>query len=300
MSLKKGQCLLITKGGRMRFRVVLFLALSGVTVLPVLALSGWIVLHAQEREAQIVKDTHLLLARNLGGALQRYARDVKSSFKLAAEAALLGDPAARRSVLNLMNDLNYVHLCVADFETGVINAGLFPKEFPCPAKVPGPRFETFKSLVEGEEPIFSPVMPNPRGEPTIYVLMRRMGQLVIGAISTQYFVERGSAIAFGKLGHAAIVDQTGTVLAHPRPDWLADMKNIAQVRPVAAMLRGETGTTTFFSPALQADMVAGYTTVPATGWGVMIPQPEAEVRESAGNVQNWAMVIAGVTSVKLV
>jgi hypothetical protein len=90
------------------------------------------------------------------------------------------------------------------------------------------------------------------------------------------------------------------VLAHPRPDWLADMKNIAQVRPVAAMLRGETGTTTFFSPALQADMVAGYTTVPATGWGVMIPQPEAEVRESAGNVQNWAMVIAGVTSVKLV
>jgi hypothetical protein len=40
---------------------------------------------------------------------------------------------------------------------------------------------------------------------------------------------------------------------------------IAKLDPVQRMLRRETGTTTFFSPALQADMVADYTYVPSVG-----------------------------------
>ena len=56
---------------------------------------------------------------------------------------------------------------------------------------------------------------------------------------------------------------------------------------------GATGIT-FYSPALKDDMGAGYTTVPSTGWGVMIPQPVAEVREQTGNFRKWALVIAGL------
>ena len=47
------------------------------------------------------------------------------------------------------------------------------------------------------------------------------------------------------------------------------------------MLARETGTTVFYSPALEADMVTGFTHVPMTGWGVMVPQPVAELRDAA-------------------
>jgi signal transduction histidine kinase/CheY-like chemotaxis protein len=278
----------------MRLKYILFLALSGVAVLPILALAFWIFSQAQAREERLVQDTHLLLARNLGAALERYSRDVRSGFELAADAAMRDGLSSRRSVITLLQDLNFIHLCIANKDTGRVVGGVFPEDFPCPDVVPAKRFAAFKALIRDEAPVFSPVMANPHGQPTIYLLMIREDNLVIGAISTEYFVERGAAISFGKLGHAAIVDQTGTVLAHPKPDWIAEMRNIAQVSAVAAMLRGETGITTFFSPALQADMIAGYTVVPSTGWGVMIPQPLAEVREHVGSLQNWAMTISGL------
>ena len=58
------------------------------------------------------------------------------------------------------------------------------------------------------------------------------------------------------------------------------------------MLARETGTTVFYSPALKADMVTGFTFVPTTGWGVMIPQPVAELRDAATLIQNSAIGIS--------
>jgi len=276
----------------MKLRNILFLGLSGIAVLPVLSLAAWITAEAVEREQRIVEDTHLLLARNLGGALDRYARDLRSAYELAADMAIADlDP---NLMVGLLEDLNFSHLCVADSATGDVVHGLGTDTLPCPDRIPAARFATFRDLVKGEVPVFSPVMPNPDGMPTLYMLMERQPYLVAGAISTQYFVERGAAISFGKLGHAAIVDQAGNVLSHPRADWRAEMKNIASISPVAAMIAGRTGTTSFYSPAMEADMVAGFTTVPSTGWGVMIPQPAAEVQEHAGDLQNWALTIAAL------
>jgi two-component system cell cycle sensor histidine kinase PleC len=45
---------------------------------------------------------------------------------------------------------------------------------------------------------------------------------------------------------------------------------------------------------MQADVVAGYTFVPRTGWGVMIPQPFPELVERASDVGALALVIIGV------
>ena len=58
------------------------------------------------------------------------------------------------------------------------------------------------------------------------------------------------------------------------------------------MMRGETGVSRFFSPPMQADMIAGHTAVPDVGWGVMVPQPVAELYDQASNVQFLALTIA--------
>lgn len=92
-----------------------------------------------------------------------------------------------------------------------------------------------------------------------------------------------SKINFGKLGHCAIVDQTGHVVAHPKKDWVLEVKDLSKVSVVQKMLAGESGTTEFFSPALKADMVAGFSAIPALGWGVMIPQPKSELTKTLGS-----------------
>lgn len=273
----------------MRLRNLLFLTLSGVAVLPVLALAGWVYLRAHDREIQIVDDTHLLLARNLGAALDRYARDLISAFDLAAETALVNGP--KEQVAGLMRDLHLLHLCLARVEDGRVVRSIVSSEYPCPDSIPADRLMVFLDIARSDGATFSGVMPRANGAPTLYVLRRYGDRLAVGAVSTRYIVERGKAIAFGDQGHAAIVDQTGRVLAHPLPGWIAEMKQIAQLDPVARMLRRETGTTVFFSPALGADMVAGYTFVPTTGWGVMIPQPLSEIRRHADEAAFYALMI---------
>jgi|GEM_PF-1201296 len=273
----------------MRLRNLLFLALSGVAILPVMALAGWVYIRAHDREIQIVDDTHLLLARNLGAALERYSRDVISAFELSVQTALAGDDT--RLVSRLIDDLNFVHLCLADAESGYILDSIVPSDADCPEVVPAARMVTFRQTAREGRSAFTAVMPRPSGAPTLYVLRQFGNVLAIGAISTRYIVERGKAISFGEMGHAAIVDQTGRVLAHPLPSWIAEMKQIAKIDPVARMLRRETGTTIFYSPALKADMVAGYTFVPTPGWGVMIPQPLAEIERHADEAALSALLI---------
>ena len=83
------------------------------------------------------------------------------------------------------------------------------------------------------------------------------------------------------MGHAAIVDRNGRVLAHPLATWVRDAVDISDVSVVQRMMAGDTGIGQFYSPALKGDMIAGFTSVPKAGWGVMIPQPVSELHLEA-------------------
>lgn len=263
----------------MRLRTLLFLALCVIALVPVLAMAAWDFHRAHQREIKIVEDTHLLLARNVGAALERYARDVRSTFELAARMALAGESTTR--IHDLLIDLDFVHLCLADANDGTILRSVVPTQFDCPPRVPPERFEIFRQSATAGATAFTSVLPRPGGRPTLYLLRTIGDVLAIGAVDTRYIVDRGREIAFGKLGHAAIVDHTGKLLAHPLDRWIAEMRDLSGLEPVKRMLAGLTGTVTFFSPALKAEMVAGHTRVASTGWGVMIPQPLAEIEEDA-------------------
>ena len=134
---------------------------------------------------------------------------------------------------------------------------------------------------------------DPAGRPVFY-LVRQLpaGRLGVGVVATSYLVSLQQAIAFGDHGYALIVDGKGQVIAHPFKDWVAASRDIAGVAVVAALMRGETGTGQFYSPAFNEDMIAGYAVVPDTGWGVMVPQALSELRRHASEVNEKAMVIA--------
>ncbi|NJR13208.1 MAG: EAL domain-containing protein [Phyllobacteriaceae bacterium] len=104
---------------------------------------------------------------------------------------------------------------------------------------------------------------------------------MIGQIGTEHFVELAGGIRFGRSGHAVIVDQMGQVLAHPKDEWVQTAQSLAQLRPISQGLAMGNGVAEFYSPALEADMVAGFSGVRNAGWAVMVPQPLAELKLQA-------------------
>lgn len=274
----------------MRLRFLFFLTLAGIAVLPIVALATWTFVDAVDREIESVRDKHLVIAKNVGKALERYSIDLQNGFELVAKLPRVDQQSP--AVAQFMQSLEFDHLCIADRHTGVVLSAVAPLSLPCPQRIPAERFQLFVSLLDENKIIFSPVMKSPHGHPVFYLLRAQGDNLIVGAVSTRYVVKQGDAVAFGVKGHAAIVDQTGQVIAHPLPAWRKAIKNMAKITPVKRMMAQETGTAVFYSPALKADMVTGFTFVPTTGWGVMIPQPVSEIRSAATLIQNSAIGIS--------
>ena len=79
---------------------------------------------------------------------------------------------------------------------------------------------------------FSNVMADAEGRPTIYLVEKLPdGDTAIGAMGITYIAKLQGQITLGERGHAAIVDSSGSIIAHPNPNWSKEMKNIARVKP---------------------------------------------------------------------
>ncbi len=125
-------------------------------------------------------------------------------------------------------------------------------------------------------------------------------------VSLGYIGSMCSKINFGVKGHCAVVDQAGHVIAHPNKEWIKEIRDLSKISIVQKMLAGKSGTTEFYSPFLKEDMVAGFSSVPSLGWGVMIPQPKKELTHGFDKLRKntliWLLlgiIIALLMSLKL-
>jgi signal transduction histidine kinase/CheY-like chemotaxis protein/HAMP domain-containing protein len=273
----------------MGLRPLLFIVLSLAALIPVVFFGVWPHSQAFENELSDVTDRHLLLARNMGAALQRYDRDVKTTFRTLTQNIVRGTPLV--GTQKMLSNLDFRHICVATIENGTIVNSLNEEVAQCPKRVPPKRFTVFKEIASKDEVKFTEVLQGPHGKPLLYIVLIIDDLISVGAIKTDYIVELGKSTSFGKRGHAAIIDHKGRVLAHPLPKWRQTMKDLSALEPVKRMLNRETGVSMFYSPALKDDMIAGFTWVPGPNWGVMIPQPVAELRARADSVQRYALVV---------
>ena len=273
----------------MRLRYALITLFLILTAVPLTVFWAWPHSKLLQNEFEDVRDRHLLLARNLGAALERYHQDVTTAFNLISTNVIKGRTIEQPQ--DLLLNLSFRHICIADEVSGEVVSEVSPVALPCPKYVPDKRLYLFARMAREDKAVFSEVLEGPGGVNVMYVVRRVGPLLAIGALNTDYFVRLGKAISFGVLGHAAIVDHKGNVLAHPLDSWIAARKNIAKVSAVARMLNGETGIETFYSPALKGDMIAGFTVVPDAGWGVMIPQPVVELHQRAEEAEANAATV---------
>lgn len=280
---------------RIRLKLVLFITFTLIASLPVLILAGWVQQSALDKEKAAVKEKHLLVAHNLTGDLERYIIDIESSFRLIAQNLIKDNPV--EGVSEHLDTLYLRYIAIAN-STGVVTKQVVAKsKFKEDLTQPGilrllqPVMN--ESRTAPETVFYSDMVRTSEDETTFYLVQALPDALfVVGALSTTHVIQAQKKVTFGRRGHAAIVDRTGRAIAHPIPDWVKTMKDMSFLPPVAKMKLGETGVSQFYTPAMKADMVAGYTTVPRVGWGVMIPQPFEELEERANDVQVIALTIA--------
>ena len=256
---------------------------------PLLLFQAWPHSTVLRGELDEVHERHLLLAHNLAAALERYHRDLVTTFELLSTAE--SDWTNTKATHAVLENLDFIHICLADWATGRVTAAIAPIAAPCPATIATQTLDNLKSIATHDSVTFGGAVEEPTGRLAIHIVKRQGDKLVIGAITTAYFRQLGEAIAFGVKGHAAIVDHTGQALSHPRPDWVAERKNMSKISAVQRMLNRETGVEVFYSPALDADMIAGFTFVDPVGWGVMIPQPISELYQRAEDAQRSSMIV---------
>jgi signal transduction histidine kinase/ActR/RegA family two-component response regulator len=282
---------------RLRFRVrmqfLLFIAFTVVAAVPITVLALWEEQSSYQHELDSVRERHLLVARNLTSTMSRYVKDLEAAFNVVFESDAFNRPIPGLS--DLLKSLNFVHVCVVapdgTIENWVRTLGATP------SGAFGPRLlADLKAAIANSngEPRLTSLEHDRSGRPIFYLVKplpdNRLG---VGIITTDYLVSLQQAIAFGDHGHAVIVDGKGQVIAHPFKDWIAASRDLSGVPTVAAMVRGESGVGQFYSPAFNGYMIAGFAVVPETGWGVMVPQPLAELRRRASQVAFLAIIIAG-------
>ncbi len=250
---------------------------------------------AWDRELQTVQEQHLQLAHNLVEALERYAEDAEAVFQMIVMAkARVVEDLPTRKLEDLLRRLHFKYLCIVN-ANGRIERLIFSQTDRQITHVSTQLLEKLRVADADADypPEFSDILLDRHDDPTIFLWQRLDGQrYALSAVKTDYFVRLQSAISFGQNGYAVIVDRSGQIIAHPNPQWRQHINNLSQTEPVRRMMAGETDVARFFSPHVQAEAIAGFTTMPKTGWGVMIPQPMSELQAHVSEVQRavWLVI----------
>jgi signal transduction histidine kinase len=252
----------------------------------------WIYLNSYKMQVDSVREKHLLIAQNLSGELERYAKDSLSTLEYVAQRLQNGEltnqnvelperPMLSGLIRNLdisaLIKINDASIETIWLEKSAINQDQLSGDLLLKALDPFPASKSKSFYQEALSTI---------GSQHWLVLQTELpdGAKLVALQSTKYLRDVQRKISFGRLGHAAMFDKTGRVIAHPveRLEQLA--ANASGISIVKLMMEGKTGVAEFFSPPMNGDMIAGYTMVPGPGWGVMVPQPISELREATKSI----------------
>jgi len=120
----------------------IFLALVGVP----LGLF-WIWPHARaiHQDLEEARDRHLVIAGNLGAALERYHEDLVSTFGYFA-SALLADRELH-AARDMLSTLRFTSICMVDEQTGVVLGGFAGLQPGCPFVVSADRMTRIRAHV---------------------------------------------------------------------------------------------------------------------------------------------------------
>ena len=240
-----------------------------------------------------INEKHRLLALNLAPPISIYVDDHKHLLGMLADELGQYDNVTQQqfyrtiktkldTALNHMEGLRTLSLIKPNGDV-FVEAQRQGQTVPQLSKVFSNEQCFLKSRNTGQWAL-SGIKPSPiSGDPTIVLTQPvkhnsdKVDAVLLAELRIDVIEQLRRNIHFGEKGHSAIVDKSGHVIAHPNPAWMKEMRDLSNLSIVKKMMAGETGVTEFYSPFVKQQMVAGYTSVPGIGWGIMVPQPKKEV-----------------------
>jgi len=97
-------------------------------------------------------------------------------------------------------------------------------------------------------------------------------------------------------GYAFIVDHIGKTIAHPNPDFVAEMKDASALEPVAEVITEKTGVAKYVWDG--DEKLAAYTYLENVGWGIVVQLP-TEIAFASIREQSTVLTITILISVIL-
>lgn len=119
--------------------------------------------------------------------------------------------------------------------------------------------------------------------------------VLIGVVDLALLSEFVAKTKIGATGYAAVVDQTGKVVAHPDQKLVKEMADLSAIPPVKAAISGQYGAMAYEFQGVKK--LGGYSFVPLSRWGVVAQQPMDEAMAGAVKVQTTGIIFTLVSIV---
>jgi len=107
--------------------------------------------------------------------------------------------------------------------------------------------------------------------------------VLAGVVDLKILSQDVGETKIGTSGFAFMVDRNGKLIAHPDPNMVQQMADFSQLEPVKKVMSGETGIAQYAIDG--SEKLAGYSSIPVTGWGIIAQQPLKEALAGAEKVR---------------
>lgn len=155
---------------------------------------------------------------------------------------------------------------------------------------------TYQSLIGRTSGVPALVMSMPIRSPAGRIVGVAMFAAELTDLATQTQVT-----AIGERGYTYIIDANNQVLAHPDPTYTAELRDLSEYPPVAALRQGQTGLVAFTDENGGRWRAFGITL--DNGWVIIAQRPESEILAPARQFQTVLIILmaaAGVILLSLV
>ena len=269
---------------------LLFSSIVLVAVVPILLLTIHFYFTTKDQTWLEIQEKHQLLAKNLASSINTYIGTQRNMLGLLANTlGELSNTTTNSNKYIKQLNLSLVHLGSFQSLVFIDTSGLIL------ALSQVNQYELINKYLFANEPYFLDSLKKPHsyssrihrspltGKPTLFLtqpvhdLNKVLAGVLIGALKISSIKSISHRINFGSQGHVVIVDNHGRVVTHPNSAWEDNMHDLSSLSVVQSMRANNTGVTEFYSSHNEKHMVAGYSTIPELGWGIIVSQPKAEL-----------------------
>ncbi|POR03027.1 hypothetical protein AU468_05575 [Alkalispirochaeta sphaeroplastigenens] len=260
-------------------QILLFLYLFS-TVIPLLFLGGVSYSTLRRVLEQQVLETQHLLSREIASRVSRVAFEAENVLTYA-RAVLLdaggisGADHAQPHLERLVKNYDFFRgLTLLDRE-GVVRAS-FPAN-PEQAGVDMSRQPFFLERATGEKPLWSRAFVSlETGSPTATISLPLNESVLVGFLDLSVLGSIVSGIRLGETGFVLVRDQVQTVIAHPDPSYVQEMRNIVQLPHPGDPRYGFGGIGQFYLDGRSYQGLSVH--IEPSGWSLSLLQESAEAR----------------------